>query len=155
MKSTLLLLLFGIILVSTIGSKRINDSDYVKQATDTIRLNDLVINNTFELELRSFISIIDSLPRSKELQNVITITFNHKNYCEITLSSNYYYDFEELVGFFVFNDYLLAFYENNECTNNLLCKSLLVKEAPRKYKHVNNVIYKPYNATYKKIILPN
>lgn len=105
----------------------------------------LFIDN-FNSELNQFISKIDSMPRSRELQNIVRVYLYKKKKDTILLIQSHYYYTKPIDYFQVINGSYLVVYYNFKNYYPLILKPKS-QQIPKKFKSKKEAFPKPFEST--------
>ena len=108
-------------------------------------------NNSDNLftEINKFVLIVDSIPRSRELQNVIVITFNRQNKkLFVTFKTSYYYP-KRPDGYYFDGSYMIAFYNSSLWPIKELKNCFIRDSIPNKYSREDEVHFRAFEPRVK------
>jgi hypothetical protein len=111
-----------------------------------------VSNKNLLSEIKKFVLIVDSAPRSRELQNVILVTFN-KNIDSllVNIETSYYYP-DSIDGYFFLDAYMVAFCNISLWHSNDLKSIFTMDTIPKKFRSETTVHYRAFEPRIKKYL---
>jgi hypothetical protein len=100
-------------------------------------------------EINRFVLMVDSIPRSRELQNIIIIIFE-KKYKDlfVTLKTSYYYP-KKPDGYFFDGSYMVAFYNSSLWPVKELKNCFSKDSIPNKYIREDEVHFRAFEPREK------
>lgn len=149
-KLRLIIFIFSII----ISASGCNENQHSKKSNRLSKDNQSSINSVI-CEIQNFVALIDSVPRSRELQNIIQVKFSQvENDTFFTLETSYFYPPNFDYHYFK-NGFMIVFYNTSILTDNSWLKSLPREPILEKYKSEKDVIFKPFEAQTKRFQIIN
>ena len=143
----LLLFIFTIMIGCSIKEQEKDDKKNIEVQNEE--------KNAIQVEIDKFISKIDSVRRSRELQNVILVNFKEKEEKKyLIIRSNYYYpnDFD---GYYLTEHYLVVFTGISVLQGNEWIKKYPELPIPDKFRSEDIVNFTPYEPTIRTYELVN
>lgn len=134
-----------------IYSCRNKKTDSTNHSAESIVMNQKANENLLS-EIKKFVSIVDSVPRSRELQNVILVAFNKKSdSLFVNIKTSYYYP-DSIDGYFFLDAYMVAFINTSFWHNSDLTRSFTRDTIPRKYRSEAIVHHRAFEPQIKKYL---
>ena len=151
MKKLILTIFISSIIFSVSGC---NENQHSKKSDILSRDSQSFINSII-CEIQNFVAFIDSVPRSRELQNVIGVKFSQiEKDTFFTLETSYFYA-PNFDYYYFRNGYMIVFYNTSILTDKSWLKSLPKEPILEKYKSEKDVIFRPFEAQIKRFQIIN
>jgi len=106
-------------------------------------------SDNLSTEISKFVLMVDSIPRSRELQNVIVVTFNKQNKeLFVTFKTCYYYP-KRPDGYYFDGSYMIAFYNSSLWPVKELKNCFIRDSIPKKYRSEDEVHFRAFEPRVK------